>query len=416
MSTAPVSSEIRPDSSRDLATANHSSASTTAPFAPDPALSKPSLGLGAQGVRPATTSGGTAIVYCESQFGAIDGKTANGLVRHSEMYRILSVIDSSKAGLDSGMLLDRKANGIPVCSNLVDALAHTDNVPDYFIFGVAPATGRLAPLQREAIFEAMARGMHIVSGLHEFLGDDPEFAAASRRHAVRLIDIRKPRPKSELRLFTGRIHDIACPRIAVLGTDCANGKRTTATVLNQALKGAGLNSVVINTGQTGLIQGARHGVAMDAVPSQFCAGELEATILEAYAAERPDVMIIEGQGALSHPAFSTSSFILRGSCPHAVLLQHAPGRATRCDFPHMPMPSPASEINMIETFADTRVIGLTINSENLSRAEAEAAMTEYARELGLPVTDALAHSPRELLDMVFAALPELQRRPASLPQ
>ena len=124
---------------------------------------------------------------------------------------------------------------------------------------------------------------------------------------------------------------------------------------------------MIGTGQTGLIQGARYGVALDAVPSQFCAGELEATIIEAFEAEKPDVIIVEGQGALSHPAYPTSAFILRGACPDGVLLQRAPGRAHRCDFEHMAMPEPADEIHLIQTFSDTKVFGLTINHENMDR-------------------------------------------------
>ena len=97
---------------------------------------------------------------------------------------------------------------------------------------------------------------------------------------------------------------------------------------------------MVGTGQTGLMQGARYGVALDAIPSQFCAGELEAVMVEAFERDRPDVIVVEGQGALSHPAFSTSAFILRGSQPDGVILQHAPGRAHRCDFADMPMPTP----------------------------------------------------------------------------
>lgn len=351
----------------------------------------------------------SAVVYCEGNFGAIDGKTANGLVRHSEKYRILSVIDSGNAGIDSGMLLDNKPNGIPVCRNLSDSLTHAGCVPDYFIYGMAPASGMLSPCERGLVFEAIDLGMNIVNGLHEFLNDDPEFAAASVANNVSILDVRKPRARNDLRLFSGRINEVTCPRIAVLGTDCAIGKRTTATVLARALKDAGLKVVLVGTGQTGLIQGARYGVAMDAVPSQFCAGELEAVIVEAFEAEQPDVIIIEGQGALSHPAFSTSSFILRGSCPDAVVLQHAPGRAARCDFDRMPMPSPANEINLIQTFADTRVIGLTINHENMSEADVSTAISTYENELKIPVTDVLTRSPRYLLGMVFAAFPELER-------
>ncbi len=134
---------------------------------------------------------------------------------------------------------------------------------------------------------------------------------------------------------------------------------------------------MIGTGQTGLIQGARYGVALDAVPSQFCAGEMEATIVKAFEIENPDVIIIEGQGALGHPAFSTTSFILRGSCPDGVILQHAPGRPHRCDFEQMAIPAPATEINLIQTFSETKVIGLTINHEKLSDAAVTAAIALY---------------------------------------
>jgi len=166
----------------------------------------------------------------------------------------------------------------------------------------------------------------------------------------------------------------------------------------------------VGTWQTGLIQGARHGVALDAVPSQFCTGELEATIIEAFEAEHPDVIIVEGQGALSHPAYSTSAFILRGSCPHGVVLQHAPGRVGRCDFETMPMPSPSSEIRLIETFADTKVIGLTINHENMTSAEVSSAITLYENELGIPATDALSRSPDHLVEMVLVSFPQLRAK------
>jgi uncharacterized NAD-dependent epimerase/dehydratase family protein len=193
----------------------------------------------------------------------------------------------------------------------------------------------------------------------------------------------------------------------VLGTDCAIGKRTTATILTQALGDRGIKAVMVGTGQTGLIQGARYGIALDAVPSQFCAGELEATIVEAFEGENPDVIFIEGQGSLSHPAYSTSSFIIRGSCPDGVVLQHAPGRPHRCDFEQMVMPNPADEINLIETFAETKVIGLTLNHEHMTDAEVSTAITRYEEELGLPVTDALTRSPERLVEMVLSAFPQI---------
>lgn len=354
--------------------------------------------------------GHTAVVYCEANFGAIDGKTANGLVRHSEKYRILAVIDSEKNGLDSGVVLGEEPNGIPICQNLAAAIAHAGGTPDYFIFGMAPASGMLSSHERGLVLEAIDLGMNIVNGLHEFLTDDPVFAAASAAKNVEILDIRKPRPKKDLRLFSGRITNVTCPRIAVLGTDCAIGKRTTATILTRALNDCGVKAVMVGTGQTGLIQGARYGVALDAIPSQFCAGELEGTIIEAFENESPDVIIVEGQGALSHPAYSTSSFVLRGCCPDGVILQHAPARRYRCDFGQMPLPLPANEVTLIETFSDTKVIGLTINHENMTDVEVELAITLYELELGIPVTDALSRSPDRLVEMVISAFPELEEK------
>jgi len=350
----------------------------------------------------------TAVVYCEANFAGIDGKTANGLVRHSQKYRILSVIDSEKAGLDTGMVLDGQPNGIPIHASLSEALLRVDGAPDYFIFGMAPSSGMLSENERGIVLEAIGLGMNIVNGLHEFLNEDPEFIAASTANDIKIIDVRQPRPTKELRMFSGRIADVTCPRIAVLGTDCAIGKRTTATALVTALTDIGLKAVMISTGQTGLIQGGRYGIALDAVPSQFCAGELEATIIEAFEAEQPDVIVIEGQGALSHPAFSTSSFILRGSCPDAVVLQHAPGRVSRCDFDGMAMPSPDTEIKLIETFSDTRVIGLTLNHEHMSFSEVTEAISSYEDELGIPATDVLTRPAEHLVQMVLSAFPSLE--------
>ncbi len=350
----------------------------------------------------------TAVVYCEANFGAIDGKTANGLVRHSQKYNILSVIDSKQAGRDAGEVLGEKPNAIPICRDLADALTQAPALPDYFIYGMAPSSGMLSAHERGILLEAMGLGMDIVNGLHEFLNDDPQFAAASAAGDVKILDVRRPRATTGLRTFSGRIAEVTCPRIAVLGTDCAIGKRTTATILTRALNERGVKTVMVGTGQTGLIQGARYGIALDAVPSQFCAGELEATIIEAFESENPDVIIIEGQGALSHPAYSTSSFILRGSCPDGVVLQHAPGRKSRCDFQEMAMPTPVNEINLIQTFADTKVIGLTINHENMTNAEVDVAITSYEHELGISSTDVLTRPPEILVEMVLSAFPKLR--------
>jgi uncharacterized NAD-dependent epimerase/dehydratase family protein len=357
--------------------------------------------------------GKTAVVYSEAFFGTPDGKTANGLVRHSGKYEILSVIDSTRTGLDSGAYLDDVANGIPVCADLADAIALAGRVPDFFILGVAPLSGLLSPLQRGVVLDAMRRGMHIVNGLHEFLNDDLEFTAAAAKYGVLINDVRRPRAKKDLRMFTGAIDTVTCPRVAVLGTDGAIGKRTTAVILTRALNERGIKAVMVGTGQTGLIQGARHGIALDAIPCQYCSGEVEATVVEAFEAEHPDVIVIEGQGALSHPAYLSSTFILRGARPDAVILQHAPARRMLGDFPAVPTPTPASETALLRAFAGTPVIGLTLNHEDMTDAEVSAAIILYELELGIPATDALTRPVERLVDMVLAAFPALEARLAT---
>ena len=369
-------------------------------------------GLGVPGSPPSAPP--TAAVYCEGNFGRTDGKTANGLVRHSARFRIVAVVDSEHAGSDAGLVLGDGPNGIPVVAGLDAVMSAPGGRPDWFVFGMAPSSGLLSNEQRAVVLRAMSLGMGIVNGLHEFLGDDPEFAAAALRNGVEILDIRRPADKKDLHMFTGRIDSVTCPRIAVLGTDGAIGKRTTATVLAAALEAAGLRTVLVGTGQTSLIQGARYGVALDAVPAQFCAGEVEHAVVDAFEQERPDVMVIEGQGALSHPAYLTSAYILRGSRPQAVILQHAPRRERLSDFPAIRTPSAASEIRLIETFAATRVIGVALNHELMSAAEVDTAIDEYGAELGVPVTDALLRSPVDLVDMVVAAFPALEGQSAAV--
>lgn len=354
---------------------------------------------------PAST---TAVVYCEGLFGEQDGKTANGLVRHSGRYDILSVVDSRHAGEDSGTVLDGAPNGIPVLATVAEAVAHAGSVPDALIVGLAPADGMLSVRHRTALLDGLSRGMNLVNGLHEFLDDEPEFAAAALLAGVTITDVRRPKPKSEMHLFSGRIFDVTCPRIAVLGTDGAVGKRTTSTLLVQALNARGIKAVMVGTGQTALIQGAKYAVALDASVPQFLSGEVENEVVAAFDDEHPDVIVIEGQGALSHPAYLTSAYILRGSRPDAVILQHAPARVMLDDFPMMPMPTAAEEIRLIESFAPTRVIGVTINHEGMTDAEITLAIDAHELELGLPATDPLTRPLDGLVDMVLAAFPELE--------
>ncbi len=348
----------------------------------------------------------SAVVYCEGQFNRIDGKTANGLVRSSERYSIQSVIDSSMAGQDAGTALGDAVAGIPIVANLEASLALAGR-PQVLIFGLAPLSGLMSAADRAVVLAAVGAGLHVVSGLHEFMADDPEIVAAASAAGVRLEDVRRPRPTKELRMFDGAIARVNCIRIAVLGTDGAIGKRTTATILTKALKDAGIRAVMVGTGQTGIMQGARYGVALDAIPSQFAVGELEGKIVEAYEQEHPEVIVVEGQGALSHPAYLSSTIVLRATCPDGVVLQHAPARKMLSDYPEVPMPSAAAEIDLIERFGNTRVIGITINHEDMDPAGVISAAAGYRAQFGIPATDALWHDPNSLVAMVREAFPAL---------
>ena len=252
--------------------------------------------------------------------------------------------------------------------------------------------------------------MNLVNGLHEFLNEDPEFAAAALIAGVTITDVRRTKDRKDLQLFTGRIFDVTCPRVAVLGTDGAIGKRTTTTLLVEALNARGIKAVMVGTGQTALIQGAKYAVALDATVPQFCSGEVEAQVVAAFENENPDIIVIEGQGALSHPAYLTSAYILRGSRPDGVIVQHAPMRGALDDYPTMPMPTAASEIALIESFAQTRVIGVTVNHENMTDEQITAAIDEYELDLGIPATDPLFRPIERLVEMVLQAYPALRER------
>ncbi|MCF7824690.1 MAG: DUF1611 domain-containing protein [Candidatus Marinimicrobia bacterium] len=354
-----------------------------------------------------------ALVYCENEFGKIDGKVANGLARHSEKYAILGIIDSTKEGLDSGEYLDDIKNGIPIFSSIDQAVEVLGYVPEYFIYGIAAQAAYLVQEQREIILAAMKTGMNFVNGLPEFFTDDDEFIRKAIEYQVQIYDLRKSPPRKNLHNFTGRIHDVKTPVITVLGTDCAVGKRTTASKLVEALKLVGLNPVFIATGQTGLLQGAKYGLAVDVLSSGFATGEIEYAIIHADTTEHPDIIIVEGQGALSHPAYSSTSAILRGAVPDAIILQHPPKRKNHADYPELPMPTLEFEIELLEMFSNAKVIALTINHEDMTDVELKSTITEYESKYKRPTTDVLKHGCDKLVHSILNTFPDLQKRVSS---
>lgn len=352
-----------------------------------------------------------AIVYCEGNFGRMDGKTANGLVRHSKKHEIIGIIDSTRAGQDSGNVLNGNPNGIMIYKD-IRACFNTNGNSDIktFIYGMAPLSGLFSKDDEKVMFYAMEKKLNIVNGLHEFLTDKSHFSQKAKECGVELYDIRKPKGASDLGVFTGNISKVKCPKIAVLGTDSAVGKRTTSTILTKALCDKGLNAVMVATGQTGLIQGAKYGVALDAIPEQFISGAMENAVCQAWDHEKPDIIIIEGQGSLSHPAYLSSCFIIRGSQPNAIIVQHPPKREFLGDYPEIKMPTLESEINLLESFSGKPVIGITLNHENMTNSEVEDTIVEYQKQFNLPATDVLIHTCDCMIEKILSLFPALKDR------
>src|SRR3970282_1706044 len=198
----------------------------------------------------------TALILCEGYFGAGTGKTATCLVRHSRRYRIVGVLDRTKAGRDAGEGLDGKPCGIPIFAGLRTGPPKLPEKPDALIPGVATFGGYIPAEFRPVIRQAIEAGLNVAAGLHEYLSEDRGVADLATRKGVRLIDIRKPRPLRELEQFSDRSRHLPCLRIPVLGTDGSIGKRTTAILLTDALEEAGTSAEFVATGQTGLLQGA----------------------------------------------------------------------------------------------------------------------------------------------------------------
>jgi uncharacterized NAD-dependent epimerase/dehydratase family protein len=352
----------------------------------------------------------TALIYCENQFGKVDGKTATGLIRRSEIYEIVGVLDSTLAGQDAGEVLDNRKNHIPIFANLSAALDTLNYLPDCYIYGKAPLEAFIAIEERLLILEAIERGMDIINGLHQFFSDDREFRDRAHQCGVQITDIRKSPVLADLHVFTGRISQVNIPVIAVLGTDCACGKMTTAVELDRTLHRLGIRSVLVATGQTSLMQGARYGVSIDAIVSQFVIGEIENAVLQAFETEQPDVILVEGQSAVSHPAFMSSVGILKGSMPDGVILQHPPARKMRCDFPDLAMPTVQREIQLIEAISPTSVLAIAINHEHLTEAETDDIIDRYERDFQLPTTDVLRYGCEKLVRALGDRFPQLQQK------
>lgn len=350
---------------------------------------------------------GNAIVYCEGRFNTTYGKTAHGLVRFTRRYRVLSVVDSHYAGSDAGEVLDGKPKGIPVVAGIEAAVeqARTAGTPaTHFVVGVATDGGVMDGPTLEAVKQAIEHGLNVDSGLHDLMAENPELVRLAAERGVALRDVRRTPPRKEMHAFSGRIDSVGSFRIALLGTDSAVGKRTTAWILVGGLNEASIPTEMIGTGQTAWMQGVEYGIIMDSLLNDFVAGEIEHQVVRAWEEKHPEVIVVEGQGSLMNPAYPGGFEILAAARPHAVVLQHAPSRTDYDGFPGYALHPIRTQIQAIEFLSGKPVVAITLNHEGIEGKDIPSVCRRLSEETGLPVCDPVVDGPGLLVETVAKLL------------
>jgi len=336
-----------------------------------------------------------AIVYADRLYSCADGKTAHGLVRHSKKYNIVGVIDSALPACDAAQFLDPTKKGIPLFNSVQEA--YTTTHPDTFIIGAVSEGGVLPTGYDTAVEWALSHGLHVISGLHQFLSDDPRFSALATQHRCTITDIRKIF-RDHRRFYTGEIKNIHSTRVALIGTDSAIGKRTLAVILVEELKQRGHTADMIYTGQTGWLQGWPHGIVLDAMINDFVSGGIEGAIVDSWNDLKPEFMIIEGQGSLVHPFFPGGFEILTAGQIHGFILVDAPKRPHLDGFPGYPMPDPKRVVTIAELLTEQHLVGIGMNHEHMTRQEITQAKKHYQQLFNVPVADPLTEGVGKLVD------------------
>jgi uncharacterized NAD-dependent epimerase/dehydratase family protein len=336
------------------------------------------------------------VVLTEGHSDPVTGKTASCVLRYRGD-EVVAVLDSTRAGGTADDLFG-VGGGIPVVASLAAA-----GPADDLVIGIAPSGGRVPQSWRPVILEALARGMRVTSGLHDFLGDDPEFAAAARAHGAEIRDLRR---NSERDVAGCHGFREECLRILTIGQDSSLGKMVAALELARGLGRRGIDAKFVATGQTGiLIEG--DGCPIDRVVSDFVNGAVEKLVL---ANQHREVLVVEGQASITHPRYSGVSLgLLHGCRPHAMVLVYEAGRTHHMGMEHVPLPTLEQVVRAYEHMAEFvgggKVIAVALNSRRLSAAEADLERERTRSALGLPVADPIRHGCDELLDAIasFAA-------------
>lgn len=335
-----------------------------------------------------------AIVLAEGEFGATGGKTANGVVVHSEIFDARVVVDSTTAGRSpSDVLGTDDVPSVPIVASMKEAIDEAPEV-EALVIGVAPAGGRLPEAWVSDIEVAIQSGCDVISGLHVFLGDQKKWRSLADTHGVRIIDVRKPPAGNELRVGDGSVDDVAADIVLTMGTDCAVGKRTTTFELYKAAREAGFDAGWVATGQTGIMVGAHAGVVIDRVPADFTAGVVEDLVTQV--SESHDIVFVEGQAALTHRAYSGVTLsILHGSWPDTVVIADEPGREKRTHFERFNVESIAKECRLIRDLTDATIAGVSTWGDPDVQEDSIELSTANIYE---------PNGPRELLNAVITAI------------
>ncbi len=340
------------------------------------------------------------LVVAEGQFGPLTSKTANSAVRFIPD-RVLAVLDSTHAGRTVQDVLGF-GGGTPVVGTVAEGLR---DGPTALLIGIAPQGGGLPEAFRPMLREAIAAGLHVVSGLHVHLGDDPEIARLAAERGVRIHDLRKP--PADLPVSQGKARLIDAYTVLTVGTDCNIGKMTAGLHIRDALTAGGARVGFAATGQTGiLIEG--WGIAVDAVVADFIGGAAERLVLQA--AEGNDIVLVEGQGSLVHPGYSGVTLgLLHGSMPDAMILCHQPTRACPYGgnnaYHWMPLPSAEDMIRICEgaiaPLRPAQVIGISLVTFDMDEAAARDEIARLAHVTGLPVTDPVRFGAEPLAEAIL---------------
>lgn len=324
-----------------------------------------------------------AIVITGGYLETNSAKTAHGLIRGSDRFEIVGIVDEKHAGKDAGEVLDGKNRNIPVYPSISDAVKKQK--AEFCVVGVATKGGVIPESLRILLREALESNLGIVNGLHDHVSEHEDLVALAKRKGLEIIDVRKLKKFKDLHFWSGKIKEVKCPKIAVLGTDCALGKRTTTRFLVETMRKAGYKAEMIYTGQTGWMQGAKYGFIFDSTLNDFISGEMEHAIHTCYMEAKPDIIFIEGQSSLRNPSGPAGAEWLVSADATAVILQHNPARKQYKDMEYYPayIAQPKEEIELIKTYG-TPTAAITINTAKMKHEEARAIAAQYEKELGIP--------------------------------